>query len=238
MIKGKYIVLVILIALILGTITYFYFFQEKPAQDIEKNYVPITIFAVDDTGQMTSTGYKVLNNDNVLSEGKTNRFGDVIERVPINSTIKIQSYNLDKQNFYVYSTEEKTIKDNSSRFRLILKTPRELDITHKGEIKDESSIIVTLKSNYYQSPIFCLKWSSKILRINVNYDEIDVPQGYTDYYKCYDMGKTIKSKTTIKLDLDVFGEATEKDFISLKIVDRDFVINDYKIRENPIIHKI
>ena len=81
-----------------GTIAFFYFCYEKPAQTKELDNVNLNIYAIDSvSGAKIRTGYKVYVNGILHAEGKTLINGAKIEIVPTNSSVVVHNYNFDKE---------------------------------------------------------------------------------------------------------------------------------------------
>lgn len=219
----KIIYITVFVVLLISILAYVYFNIESKSQSVEQVYSKITLFAVDSQNNKIATGYKIFGM--VPREGTTTKFGDTLDQAVINDTIKIESYNINDQNYYTYVSPSLTILPNLTyRVKMTLLKPQRLILSHTGVLKN-NTFNFTLTSQYYRDPIYCIKWSSHIIRVVTTSQLITTPIEYSKYDKCFEVGKDIVGSEVVVFNVTTFGDLDEKDYIDIVVNDRDLIQN-------------
>lgn len=205
------IILCIIISLLVFT---YYKFEYKT----EKDYANLTISA-QEQDKFIKTGYKI-EYDGFKKEGET-IFGELLEKIPLNNTIKIYNSNLENQNYYTDLKTLETTKQINYRVRFDLKKPEPIQV---NILKDNGEQIeLQLISKDYRNVLFCLKWSvSPFVYVKSDKEKIDKPSLYSNYDKCYDANFSINDKNYLNISYKTFGEIKENDYLNISIIDQDF----------------
>lgn len=227
---GKTVLIVVIFCLVVaGVAAYLYFSVEKPAQDnLESEMYDLYISAMEED-QEIKTGYTIYINGQEYKKGETSRFGAVRERIPSKSYLQIASYNINEQEYYTYTSKE-IFTNQSIPYRVDMKLlrPGILEIVDKkGSFPNDDTINLTIYSNgLSKSLISCVKWSFNILEVNLPYPPYEKPEGYTNYDRCYALGKDLENQNEqINITYKLFGLTKFDDYINITIIDRDKTID-------------
>jgi len=233
--KKSYIFLTLFVIILVGGMYWVFQNYEKPAQEVEFLYSKLTLFASDEsTGDQVITGYQI--SGDVTSEASTLPLGDILILAPVNSTLNIQSYNLEDQDYYSFVAEPILIeKDKDYRVHLKLKKPQEVLILHEGSLGDEE-LTLSFRSSFYKNPLFCLKWGTHIIKAEPSEDfkEILKPVESSRFDKCYEFGKDLEGLRETKIKFTTFGDLDKDDFLEVLLMDRDVIRGEVVSLSNEI----
>lgn len=246
--SGKVFLIIFLILLVGGVLIYFYYFYEKPAQkEAEKSYANLNIQAFN-FGHNIESGYRIYIDNNLYKEGKTLVGGAILEKVPINSSLKLFSYNLDSEKFYTYYIKEiYTVPDTDYRADMKLISIGKLNVSYDSHLNGAENINLTLRSKgYVKNLMSCVHWSFNILNADLDYPEIDIPSNYNNYDKCYNLNITLDNEVErIKLHYSPYTNLDNDDYINIIFIDRDVryegelsEINDKDIGMSDVLVKL
>ena len=224
--KGKIIILIIFITVVVGIILYFYYFYEKPIKkEAESNYVNVNFLSFDEFKRPLTTNYRIYINNILYKEGETILGGAILEKVPINSTFKIEGI---KEDYYTYLTNN-TLAENGTNYRVEMNMVEigDLKVNISDELlKDEFTNFTLYSEGVVKDLLTCIKWSFNFLNVNIlNHEIIENPKLYNSYDRCYDLKKTIdKDSFKLSLNYTIFSNLKEDDYINITFIDRDTTI--------------
>jgi hypothetical protein len=203
---SKPILILFGIVLVLGgVLAYVYFTQQE---EISHPDTAVLSVSAEVDGEKVITGFKV-NGE----EFNTSNFGYTLVKVPLNYVITVENVNLPDQYFYKEITEI-NISETATRLDLNLVEIKNLTITKE----DGKPINLIVSSEDYRDLRFCLKWSLSYIFVKSNYTEIDKPQGYERWDRCYKTDLSLKnSNITIPISYDELSFPKEKDFINISL---------------------
>ena len=224
--KKTVFILIVIIIVIAGILYYLYRHNELSQQDIDKKYSNLNIYAEDSSGKMIITGYIVIVNNAFYSSGKTLLDGAILEKIPINSTYRVYSSNLENQSFYSVFVGDFISQNIPSRITLRPIVPGKLIVSQKEKISsnNESATLNIYSQMLWKNPGFCIKYSTRFIYVRVsNYTQIDKPNIYRLWDKCYDMhiDNLTNSDADIVLNYNIYGTLTVDDFLKIVIFDKD-----------------
>jgi hypothetical protein len=214
------IIFVVIILIISGILVYVYFKVEKPKHDETLQYVDLSIFAREIGLQVyNETGYKLYSNGLFLSEGKTAKYGGVLEKIPLNKTILITSFNLENQDYYIYNKTFETSENKTYRVDLDLVKPGNLSFEQVGIFSNNEFLYLNATAiGENRGLYYCITWSKHIIFANSILDTRVVRND--SLIKCYDFGNLQNgSKKEIRIEYKKFGIIDKDDFILLKFYD-------------------
>lgn len=168
----KIIIGIIIFALLIGGMFFAYKKLETPNKYVEEIYSNTSIYSTYN-GKNIKTGYIIKTNNTFYTQGETLLHGSILEKVPINTSVKVCNKNLENQNFYTTCTEEKYILFGQNyRFENKLEKPSNISIDIE-EINDNKFKVNLESDGIYKNIGFCLKWSLHILKIDVNIKRLE-----------------------------------------------------------------
>ena len=217
--------LIIFIVFLLIVFILIFLFFELPKKKNVKSNSNITIYA-EYNGKSESIGYIIKGEEEFVKDGKTLVEGTLIEFVPFNSTIYINSYNLDNTNYYTYN--KKLIADNiMNRVVIKLENASDVLISHSGNILNDD-LILNISSQLFRNVTICFRWSVCIIKLEINATVIEKPPMYNKYAKCYDLGYSLENNEIHEIPLVIksFGELKDE-YIKIVLIDSDFRSSQY-----------
>lgn len=217
----NWIVIVILLVIIGGGITYAYLTYEKPIKDADEQIYNISLYSVDSfTKDLLQTDYQVLVNGITDKIGKTTTSGAILLRYPKNSSVFIES--LDK-NLYNSKVQAIPNNDNLTRVELSLDRPGNLTIQTVNKFFDWDNIITfNLTTDYYfKNLILCTEWSYAVIFVKSNYSEM--PEPLNTFDRCWNTGISIDRTTpqNITLTYKLMNSFKEGDYIKIYFIDSE-----------------
>lgn len=233
----KIILVILIFALIIGGV---YIYYEKPAQEVEIEFVKLNIFAKHE-GNLIKTDYKIFIGGNLYSEGQTSNRAGIEVEVPMNKTVSV--YNSDKT-YYTSLVEVDTKEKKPYRINLILDKPGELNISKSGTFGVDKIINLSIKSfGINKDLVGCIKWSSRIIRVKPNLERLEPKQYKEDlgsrFSKCFKIENLNNNEVNLELDYDYFGTLEDSDYILLKIIGYDKTpYNNEKLKNYETEYKI
>lgn len=222
--KWKYLIIFFLVVLLIGIFGYLYYAYEKPLSNLNENYGDTYIFAVNQKGEKISTGFKIIDDFQV--QETTSKYGDVLVKIPINSTIRIMNYNLKNQNYYTFISERYLILNDSNRIKIVLEEPAQVMVNFKGDITNISNLTISSKGKL-KNPLLCFQWSIHFIYINaLNLTFAEIPLEYNKYNKCYSIERDLNNENfVVNIQSKVWNALNEKDFANAILIDREFIEN-------------
>lgn len=191
----------------------------------EKVLSEITISAKNSLDNNIRTGYRVYEDGFMSIEGNTSERGSVIERVEVNSSVRVESRNIENQTFYLDSDETYVDSQDRTSFVLRNREPGRISVSHEGLLGYANPIEMNVSSDgYYQGLNYCVEWTANILSINVpsGHKEVNFDRGEAeDYSKCYstEEGFLEDSSHSFNVSYEQWAELTEKDYIRFLFFD-------------------
>lgn len=230
--KGIIFFLIFILVLIVGFIMLYFLYEKPMEKQVETSTAVLNIFATNNNTNII-TGYKVYVNGLLYANGTTLIDGYSYQKVPTNSTILIQSYNLNNQKYYTSEYSTFVTTNNFYRIPLDLKNPGKLNITQTGRLNG-SHVYLNVSSIYgdYKDLQFCLDWSIHIVTVRINYTRI-IEYEYPESH-CYTPSITLNSTNSFFLDLGYiyYDKLDKADFIKVNFYDSDCAVDTCAMRQN------
>jgi len=218
------IFLFIFFIFVLFSFCYLYFKYEKPVNEsLSIGYKNISILAIDEKNIPIATNYTIYLGNDIYRTGETLINGAVLEKIPFNKTVSISNTNIDNQNYYTYNLNINALTYNMERIILALKTPDDIKVSHEGVFGENKTLTIKAFSKNFNKPIFCISWRGNIISVITNYIQIEKPEKYKNYDKCYDFNVSLVNNIIYRFNLDytVFIDLNKDDNIKLVFIDRD-----------------
>lgn len=225
-------VFVLMIMIIAGAIfTGFYFKYEKPLQQTISNTWNVTIKAFDENKNPIVSGYKIFVDGALFKNGTTEKDAFIIHKVPGNSSIKVESFNLNGSEINYYNDEVQfvtTDQQYTKRVELVLHKPGNIFINQMDNPSiNQNSIKINISSDgLFLNPDICISWSLHFLYLKTNLEKIMKPDELHTYDKCFDLGYNVLDKNQepieVILNYETFGDLDSGDYINVVVFDRDF----------------
>ena len=190
-----------------------------PNKSIGKiKYVNLSISAELDNKNII-TGYRIEKDNYFYKEGKTLEGGYILEKVPLNSTYKIMSMNLENQSYYQISKIIIVNELKPYRATLDIVEPGKIEVSHILE-KTNNRVLVEISSNgVYSNICYCIDWSAGFLYVK-NYNHTLMNLSIPTYVKCYNTNKNLNNDyIIIILKYKEWKNLGENDSIRLFVFD-------------------
>ena len=230
--KGILIIGFILIALT-GILAFVYFKYELPKkEEAVKPMASLNIMA-DYNDENVEVGYKLYVNNQFIKEGRTIKGGSVQEQIPVNSSVKIMTFNDNNQSYYSSMQELLLSEEKAYRLEFNLVNPQNLSFSY---IMNYDIINISVFTNTsFNMPIYCLKWSDNILYVRSHHSTASVPERYkNEFLKCYNLN-SFEKNVIINIPLEIrqwsYGVDDKVDII---FIDRDYINNQWATEEDGL----
>ncbi len=206
----KALIVFFIFFIIAGGGIYLYLNYEKPITMNQE--VNLSIYATNNVGQYIITRYKVYFNNKVIKTGKTLSQGAILFNTFRNSSLYVENYNLQNQNYYPFKWVEKR-NENISRVNLKLIKPSRLIVKH---LKGLNFSLTT--KNQFRNLTVCASWSDDFVYVR---GKNLLKDSFGNYYKCWIDGRTfIKGKIYyFDLKYKAWGKLQNTDYVSLEFMD-------------------
>jgi len=216
--KGGVILVFIIILLIIGGFVLYFVFEKPKQEAVNILHSNVSIYAIDkETGERIKTSYIIYVNNVTYKNSSTESGGAIIEKLPINSTIRILNNNTEEQ-FYYQDIHEFHLNEPKKRVQLNLINPGEV-IFNKV-----NNTYINIKSEGVVDKIkFCFEYSGNIVYIKTDFEQIE---RLLDFDKCYDGNITLNETSSLNIPITykTFGD-NENYKISLVVIDSN--MNNY-----------
>lgn len=244
--KREILVFYFIFAIIIIAVILLYFIYEKPKMDqIENSYIFLNIYATENNKNIV-TGYKVMIDDILYSEGKTLKDAPISIEAYYNSSFTIFNENIDNQTYYSYVVTEKTDIEENKRINLILEPSYDLVINKTG-IFNGDDIFLNISSKNFKGLRVCVKWSPHLIYANLFSNtsvisRIENPLNLTYYDKCFSTNYNLNSSNNylLKLDYKYYDKITKDDYIKLVFFDTNCIKDNcsFTRKQEMIINNI
>lgn len=224
-----FIGLIILIVFISAFFLIYYYWY-SPSN--EEETVDIFLRTFDNrTSKQIPTGYSVVleNGLQVYQKGQTLKEGRVKIPVPLNTSFYLVTYNIDNQDYYsdLWRGEPQRLLDDRD-VEIYLNYYSNPLIGQRGRLGLDSEIILDLTSKRYLEVSPCVRWSSRIVRVDLIHEgmiEMEKPERLKNMVdKCY--SSIDASDTNVTLKYTTLSELNEADFIRIYFLDSDYDISN------------
>lgn len=215
----KIIFTIIILLLLVGGGVAIYYLYEIPKSGKDVLYSNVSIIAKYQNKPI-HTKY-IIESSNFNSDGFTFDKGYTFDRVPLYTYIKVYNENLVNQSYYV-SMKEVNISDESpNSVNLLLEKPEEVFLKYNFD-EVNKTINVNISSKNFKNPFICLHWRGSYIYVKANnLTEVEKPQNYLNFTRCYDLNGTIKQSKNIELNYKLIGLKEDGEII-FSVIDRDY----------------
>jgi len=212
------LILLSVVLILGGVLGYVYFTQQEKISNPDTSILTVS---AESNGKKVMTGFRV-NGE----EFNTSTVGYTLVKVPVGYLVTIESFNLDGQSFYK-EISEVNITENVIRHDILLTELKSVTI----EKSEGNPINLTVYSEDYRDLHFCLSWSLSYIFVKSNYTEIDKPNEFKNWDRCYKTDLSLKeSSIEIPISFQELGIPKERDYINISFFNPNLITKQTTIK--------
>jgi len=224
--KGIIVVGVIIVIMI----AIFLIFRNK-AEEEQTEYGKLTIQALNDYDEKIRIGYEISYYERTLENGTTISNGVITTDIEAGKEIKLQTHNINDQNYYTYITDDIKIT-NTTHKQVILhpQNPGDIKLEKHSNLSDgNANFSIKAKDGEIRNVGMCVKWSDNIVYAKPkDSNEIEPPQRYALYDDCFELTDVVENNLNITLKYENWGALDKNDNIKIVVFDGDSKISGVK----------
>lgn len=238
---NKGIAILFVLILFGGALGYYWFFYEKPQQDLIQERVNVSVSAFEELtpDKRIVVEYKISGDGFSFEKtGKTLSKGAILEELPFNKSFKVTAFST-TGNFYPYHSNFNTFSRENKQIRIELEKPAQLTLNSQNTLQDKnlSLMIKQVTNGVYKNPIICVEESFHILNTNLEekYQKVEKPSNYSNFDDCFDLNITFsKFNQEVKVEFNYKNWASLDfdDHIKVAIIDRERISGEFVFELN------
>ncbi len=200
-VNKKWLIVISFLMVLLILIGYVTYIKIQKPIDVEiEKYAILNVMMIYDN-ELVETGFVVYENGRVIFDGKTSDNSATRIKTYYNSSVTIENYNLDGQNFFIKKTISETNTIDVQAIKMRLEKRTDIDVRVRKNLNSVRFIIEGGKKDFGELNIL-IKTDGAILKSLEDYEQLD-KELVTDmgFYKGYLITDNLKANEKLVISI-------------------------------------
>jgi len=211
----KSIIFLSVVVVCISSILFFVYVKyEKPLQQLNIDYVNLSIAVFDEKFNQLTVEMSVFSDGIFQQNISTTSSGFVLIKTLVNSTVTI---NIDEEGYYAESFEYCNDRIQNKRINIELVPIDSLNISYNLNHQVNQINLTVFSTSEFRNPIVCSKWGLHVIWLK-SADNLKIVLN-DSYDRCFNVDTINSTASKISFIYENYGVLDDSDFISFDFID-------------------